>query len=153
MILVKAEMIYDSLEKLKKLSDEEYAAFVEKYEDLGLSKERGSYFYHAECLIDLAIVDELTELGYKMAVSKIKGLKYLEDISSRNASNTTNITNVSVANHNLFCVDEVTFLEDCCTNEIQKMLDKGWRLLAVCPSNDARRPDYILGRDSKNGEK
>lgn len=25
-------------------------------------------------------------------------------------------------------------------------LDAGWRILAVCPQPDQRRPDYILGR-------
>lgn len=43
-------------------------------------------------------------------------------------------------------IDEVTWLEDSCTNVLQDKLDEGWRILAVCPPNAQRRPDYILGR-------
>jgi hypothetical protein len=46
----------------------------------------------------------------------------------------------------LMRVDEVTYLEDACTNEVQQHLDDGWRILAVCPPNAQRRPDYIFGR-------
>lgn len=46
----------------------------------------------------------------------------------------------------LLLVDEVTWREDECTEEIQRMLDDGWRIIAVCPPNAQRRPDYILGR-------
>ena len=46
----------------------------------------------------------------------------------------------------LMLIDEVTYLEDCCTNLLQDQLNEGWRILAVCPPNAQRRPDYILGR-------
>lgn len=46
----------------------------------------------------------------------------------------------------LLLIDEVTWRDDCCTEEIQQLLDDGWRILAVCPPNASRRPDYILGR-------
>lgn len=46
----------------------------------------------------------------------------------------------------LLLIDEVTYRDDCCTDELQNLLDDGWRLLAVCPPNAQRRPDYILGR-------
>lgn len=46
----------------------------------------------------------------------------------------------------LLVIDEVTWREDECTEEIQRMLDDGWRIIAVCPPNAQRRPDYILGR-------
>lgn len=54
--------------------------------------------------------------------------------------------NVHVPNLGLLMVNEVTWLEDCCTEVLQEYLDKGWRILAVCPQPDQRRPDYILGR-------
>jgi hypothetical protein len=46
----------------------------------------------------------------------------------------------------LLYIDEVTYLEDACTNNVQNYLDDGWRILAVCPPNAQRRPDYIFGR-------
>jgi hypothetical protein len=37
-------------------------------------------------------------------------------------------------------------LDDACTDDVQRHLDEGWKILAVCPPNSQRRPDYILGR-------
>lgn len=53
---------------------------------------------------------------------------------------------VTVADSALLMIDEVIHRDDCCTDEIQAMLDEGWRIIAVCPPNAQRRPDYILGR-------
>lgn len=39
---------------------------------------------------------------------------------------------------------------DSCTMEIQKDLDDGWRIIAVLPQPQQRRPDYILVRESKS---
>ncbi len=55
------------------------------------------------------------------------------------------IINLTIPNAALFAVRKLTVLEDCCTNEVQRMLDDGWRIVAVCPPNDTRRPSYILG--------
>lgn len=60
-----------------------------------------------------------------------------------------NVINVTVANDALFRVDRVTYLEDCCTDELQRFLDRKWRILAVCPPNDSRRPTYIMGREGE----
>lgn len=46
----------------------------------------------------------------------------------------------------LLSINEVTYLEDACTDQVQEHLDEGWRMLAVCPPNAQRRPDYIFGR-------
>lgn len=53
--------------------------------------------------------------------------------------------------------NETLLLEDACTDELQKSLDSGWRIIAACPQAQ-RRPDYILGRwnpeiDAGNGAK
>ena len=53
---------------------------------------------------------------------------------------------ITIPDIGLMVINEVTHLDDCCTDELQKHLDCGWRLLAVCPPNAQRRPDYILGR-------
>lgn len=42
--------------------------------------------------------------------------------------------------------NEVMLLEDSCSDELQRQLDNGWRIITACPQPDARRPDYILGR-------
>lgn len=54
--------------------------------------------------------------------------------------------NVHIGGNPLFLVDEVIFETDLCTQELQKILEEGWRILAICVQPDQRRPDYILGR-------
>jgi hypothetical protein len=56
---------------------------------------------------------------------------------------------VHISDLGLLSVREVTWLENECTEELQRYLNKGWRIIAVCPQPDSRRPDYILGRNSK----
>lgn len=59
------------------------------------------------------------------------------------------IVQMHVPDQTLLTYDEVTYLEDACTDNLQSFLNEGWRILAVCPPNAKRRPDYILGRRSK----
>lgn len=147
MILVKIEVDYASTNKIRAMSPEELSVLREDCPSLEIPEELGQYWSPGDAYMDLAEVERLTDKhGIKAYIHKVKGLAYLQEISSKAAANTTSITNVSVANHNLFCINEVTWLEDACTQELQRHLDAGWRILAVCPANDARRPDYILGR-------
>ena len=55
---------------------------------------------------------------------------------------------VHISDLGLLSVKEVTWLEDACTEELQRKLDEGWRILAVCPQPNSRRPDYVLGKNS-----
>lgn len=50
----------------------------------------------------------------------------------------------------LWAVAETLLLEDACTDALQDALAKGWRIIAVQPQPDQRRPDYILGRSLAN---
>lgn len=52
---------------------------------------------------------------------------------------------VHVPNLGLLNINEVTYVEDCCTDELQGLIRKGWRIIAACPQPDQRRPDYVLG--------
>lgn len=46
---------------------------------------------------------------------------------------------------NLLKIRKTKVLENCCTDELQKHLEHGWRILCICPQPTQRRPDYILG--------
>jgi hypothetical protein len=52
-------------------------------------------------------------------------------------------------NLGLLQIRKVIWLEDGCTETLQQHLNEGWSILAVCPPNGQRRPDYILGRGDK----
>lgn len=53
---------------------------------------------------------------------------------------------VSIPDMALLYINEVIVETDLCTDQLQTLLDDGWRMLAVCPPNAQRRPDYVLGR-------
>ena len=46
-------------------------------------------------------------------------------------------------------VTHLMLAENACTDAVQEHLAKGWRILAIQPQPDQRRPDYILGRASE----
>jgi hypothetical protein len=52
---------------------------------------------------------------------------------------------VHVPNLGMMNVNKLAFATDYCTEQLQQLLFQGWRILAVCPQPDQRRPDYILG--------
>lgn len=54
--------------------------------------------------------------------------------------------NVHISGNSLLEIDDVELLDDCCTDFLKERLDKGWRIIAVCPQPDQRRPDYIIGK-------
>lgn len=48
--------------------------------------------------------------------------------------------------------NQVQLLKDSCTDALQSALSAGWRIIAVCPQPDSRRPDYIMGRFNPNDD-
>lgn len=57
---------------------------------------------------------------------------------------------VHVSNLGLLHINQLGYAVDKCTEELQDILNKGWRLIACCVQPDQRRPDYILGRYNPN---
>lgn len=55
--------------------------------------------------------------------------------------------NVVVAGNGMLqAVDTVKVATDYWAESLQRELDAGWRILAICVQPDQRRPDYVLGR-------
>lgn len=52
-----------------------------------------------------------------------------------------------VPGSSLVHIDRLMLCESPCTDALQDYLDAGWRIIAACPQPDARRPDYILGKN------
>ncbi len=55
--------------------------------------------------------------------------------------------NVVVPGFGLMAISKVKVENDLCTQELQRQLDIGWRILAICPQPNQRRPDYVLGKE------
>lgn len=58
--------------------------------------------------------------------------------------------NVHVPGLGLLLINEALVEHDACTERLNDMLQQGWRILAVCPQPDQRRPDYVMGRSTRN---
>lgn len=152
MFLAKVELDYSGSNKIKnrELSEEAYHTLRDEVPVLGLpadyTEEALKRWWPGELIVDERDVEALSEAGIAVTITRMKGLRYPDERGSPLQQAVPQVSMISVANSGLFAVREVTYREDCCTDELQRMLDDGWRILAVCPPNDTRRPDYILGR-------
>lgn len=99
--------------------------------------------YTREFIMDGEEVESWTKAGVVLEMSRVKGL------ASNARELPATIYQISVANVGLMQVQCVEVLDNCCTNELQAWLDRGWRILAVCPPNDTRRPSYVVGHVDK----
>lgn len=152
MFLAKVELDYygrDSIQK-RELSEEAYHKLREAVPGLGLpfeyTEEKLKGWWPGDIVCDEKDVEALTEAGIKVTIGRLKGLRYDGDRGSPLQAAAPQVSMISVANVGLLSVRTVHYLQDCCTDELQRHLNEGWRILAVCPPNDTRRPDYILGR-------
>lgn len=152
--ICKATLPYDIDKKLKALDAITYDNFRRRviscrdklpatHAELSTAKLDAWSLGH-DLLIDGDELEAWSDVGIDLTVGRVKGLAS----NARDVSNT--IFQVSVANVGLMQVTAVEVLEDTCTDELQRWLDKGWRIIAVCPPNDARRPTYIMGHTDRH---
>jgi len=105
------------------------------------------YAWPRETLIDVEQDGpRLTALGVTFTVKSFKGTLPLQTLLPDGKNY---VVNVAIPNFALLSVEEVMVEEDCCTDNLQRRLNEGWRILCVCPPQNARRPDYILGRQKE----
>lgn len=69
-----------------------------------------------------------------------------EQLGSVSSNTYNNKCDVHMPGNMMASYNELMLVEDSCSDVIQTHLSSGWRLVAVCPQPDQRRPDYILGR-------
>lgn len=125
----------------------------------GEDDERKAWFDRKH---NLNIVD-LAERGLPFSVQESNNLKgsfegqiasYLQRIHEKIAgvksggapSRETHLHVESATDSWLHAVNDVMVQEDCCTDDLRRLIDEGWRIVAVCPQARNRRPDYVLGR-------
>ncbi len=152
--IASAKVEYGWARKVAALDYQDYAAFrarirhpemLKALPDRGFNAEKAEAAFHSwtDMLVNGDEAQAWTDIGVEITMSRVKGLASDE----KDIRNT--IYQISVANIGLMQIQRAEVLEDCCTNELQSWLDKGWRILAVCPPNDTRRPSYVMGHFEK----
>ena len=90
-------------------------------------------------------VDDTFKIDIEALADKISG--------SIIGKTTENIYNQRLEIHQpnspLFMYNDYKVLTDICTEALQEEIDRGWRVVCVCPQPDQRRPDYIMARYDK----
>jgi len=82
--------------------------------------------------------------------SELMGLQKLPQVGGGQEFNQR--IEVHTPGNAMLAFNELRLAEDMCTDALQNILDEGWRVMAVCPQPDQRRPDYVLGRWNPNRE-
>ena len=157
-MLVTIEFDYYAKNRLKELGREFYEEFCKRFTEFQLDpweadKDEPPYMYfQKDPIIDLSLDGHfLTENQIPFKIKRFKGAYYSDEnyrYPNRVKPNLLPPAYIQVAIPNLALLEirTVQVLEDACTDELQAELDDGWRILAVCPPNSQRRPDYILGK-------
>lgn len=84
--------------------------------------------------------------GGETLATKLAGIDRKLDAAMAAAQLFNAKCNVHVPGIGLMLIDEVEVENDFCSEKVQDRLCDGWRILAICPQPDQRRPDYIFGR-------
>lgn len=127
-----------------KIKNKEMLEILGPPSEFDATKAGEKFHYWDAMLMDADEAGAWSDIGVELQMNRIKG------VSSSDRDITKTIYQISVANVGLMQIQRVQVWEDCCTDELQRMLDQGWRILAVCPPNDARRPSYVLGHFEKD---
>lgn len=155
------EMNYDSRAKFASESTREFFnEFRERFPQFSLpewkeDEEKRPYSYISEQVL-IELEDDgvwLNQHGFEFTVKRFKGAYYSDASRPRHRSSIdpadqpgATYIQIAIPDFALLHINEVEVLEDACTNELQQQLNAGWRIIAICPPNSQRRPDYILGR-------
>jgi len=108
-------------------------------------QDKVKYFWGADTVIYSDDIEFLTQLGFAIELKSWKSTyKPFANAVAEHPEAAT--VHVHLPNLGLLMMDEVTNLDNACTDELQRHLEDGWRIIAICPPNGQRRPDYILGR-------
>jgi len=99
----------------------------------------------------IADINSLAGCGFPFVVLEFVDIAISKNILGMLSPQPTQVTNhININNYDfLYKVDEVMLLEDYCTDSLKEELLDGWRIISICGAYKQRRPDYIMGRNSK----
>jgi hypothetical protein len=118
----------------------EVEAFIQKYPSIKI-KIRGMVQLSSQTYVNM--INQMQDIQDKFNRA-ISGFNEKVEFNQK--------CNVHIGNLGLLNINQLGYAVDKCTEELQEIINKGWRILAVCPQPDQRRPDYVLGRFNGNDE-
>jgi len=119
------------------------------YPDIDPFSDEGPLRWYAEYVADIHKMPPVPFRVIKHIGAALADAPLGLDVDSANRSPAFNQkVQVIVPGLGLLLIDEVSIACDACTSELNSALKDGWRILAVCPQPDQRRPDYVLGRST-----
>lgn len=140
------------------ISDEDYIGLRDALElpELPPLDKRAESYFHSDMIGTINDVAALTKLGLAPSVTRVRGI-FQESLAKIGVPdpelNQQQIVNITIPNAALFAVRTLQVIENECTEFVQSWLSMGWRIVAVCPPNDCRRPTFILGHADTNPER
>lgn len=140
--------------------DEKRAKQLAAVDALGLQEIDGMVICTAEQALDLILAeypDDYTGQRMRDSVKQVAEVEAGPDVQEMFGILADKIASAPAASFNdrcqqhqpnasLMAIAETKLLENSCTDVLQEHLAEGWRIIAVQPQPDQRRPDYILGR-------
>lgn len=136
------------------LSDDDYVALRDHLDLIELPPldKRSTFYAHNAKIGTFKDVETLNSFRIPVTISRVRGLYQEHPLTPMlpPSDASVQIVNLAIPNAALFSVQSLRVLENECTEAVQSALDKGWRIVAVCPPNDTRRPTYILGHFDKD---
>lgn len=139
-------------------AEKETARLTELLNTMGLVPHYNSVICNAEQALQLLSSDYCEKYeDVSKTVIPVSGagtISKLEVLMSELLSKVNRLNEISFnekcgtaqPNSALLDTAELLLLQDACTDLVQENLAKDWRILAIQPQSDQRRPDYILGR-------
>lgn len=143
---------YLEANKIKDATPEEWAQLRPLIQDGPATVEEAltRRYLHTVEIVDL---DQdwpiLSKFGLEVRIKRFRGqtpASMPRAIAEAPGFRDSGTVHVHLPNLGMLSMNEVMNLDDVCTDELQRHLDDGWRILCVCPPLNQRRPDYILGR-------
>ena len=113
-------------------------------EEILAGKSYAEFWAWIENIIDLPdiVIKEATfEVLRPMKLLREQGMR----VTPANAEELFACAQVHLPGNELLKIRKVEVRENMCTDDLQKMLDDDWKILAICPQ-PSRRPDYIMGK-------
>jgi hypothetical protein len=115
-------------------------------DEVPIINEKGEINWWQHHLVDL---DKVPLVPYKIEKHIYYPTRHIDNLDVETDSRPLPMNarcNVTVPGLGLLLINEVLVRTDYCTEQLNEDLKAGYRIIAVCPQPDQRRPDYVLGR-------